>query len=487
MPQYGPPWSEGWRRDLFSNVRAAGRAWVFRRPVPGSWRPFSNQILSLLALDAAIPLLLALVESAGQGTFQWSALPRAAFPLPLALLAGWLISQRARTDRALPLVATVALALLLVLDLAGAALDLLQRLEWLPSDDEALVEPGFLLFAWWAAVTGVAVARLLATTWPARVADALWCLAALALPLWWVPYAPLWGPADEDAADAYAVAREEVVYAQPRLLRETALRLAPQRPGVEDVYFVGAAGYADENVFLNEASLAAEVVRTRFDADGRIALLSNDARTIRTLPLASATSLRQTLQAVARTMNTEEDTLFLFVTTHGSEDHTLAMEFWPLQLAGITPDMLRSMLDEAGFKWRVVVLSACYAGGFVEALRNSRTLVMTAADAFNQSFGCGADSDLTYFGKAFFDEALRETVSLPAAFDRARAAIAAREARQRFAPSNPVMFVGEDMRPRLDRLARRMELRLGGRSSRSRCEPSAAAGTGCEDSRVGAN
>jgi hypothetical protein len=83
---------------------------------------------------------------------------------------------------------------------------------------------------------------------------------------------------------------------------------------------------------------------------------------------------------------------------------------------------------------------------------------MTAADARRQSFGCGAESDFTYFGKALFDEELRRTWSFAEAFERARAAIAQRERAGKYEPSNPQMHVGGAMAAKLraveSRLAR---------------------------------
>jgi hypothetical protein len=71
-------------------------------------------------------------------------------------------------------------------------------------------------------------------------------------------------------------------------------------------------------------------------------------------------------------------------------------------------------------RWKVIVVNACYSGGFVDALRDDSTMVMTSARADRTSFGCGADSDITYFGKAFLAEALNRTTSLREAFDLAR-------------------------------------------------------------------
>ena len=51
----------------------------------------------------------------------------------------------------------------------------------------------------------------------------------------------------------------------------------------------------------------------------------------------------------------------------------------PLELAPLTAPALRSLLDDAGIKWRIIVVSACYSGGFVDALQDDNTLIVTAA------------------------------------------------------------------------------------------------------------
>lgn len=469
IPSYGPPVSRGPRADLRSNLLAGLAALVFLRVRPERWRPFASQIMALLGLDVAVSLVFSVAETGVDGVFRWDALPRALFPLGLGLLAGWLVSRRPRADMLWTTVATVILATVCWYDLLSNLLLAGRDRQWW-AVGEGWDYAEHLMHAWWGLATAVAVARVAGASGAMlRVAHGAWVVAAVAAPLWWAPYTRLWVQIPEDAVQAEApeVSREEVIYAQGRLLQSAAARLAPQRPGVEDLFFVGAAGYADEDVFLNEVSLASEMIRTRYDADGHVMLLSNNPKTVRTLPLASATSLRQTLQAVARTMDRDEDVLFLFLTTHGGEDHSLAMQFWPLQLADLRPEMLKSMLDEAGIRWRVVVVSACYAGGFIEPLRDDRTMVLAAADARNASFGCGADSDLTYFGKAFFDQALRETYSFSTAFEKARALIGERERANRFQASNPDMYVGREIALKLDRIARRMAARAGGHKGAS--------------------
>jgi hypothetical protein len=156
-------------------------------------------------------------------------------------------------------------------------------------------------------------------------------------------------------------------------------------------------------------------------------------------------------------MNRDQDVLFLYLTSHGSEDHRFTLEFRPLRLRDLDPTALREMLDASGIRWRIIVVSACYSGGFIEPLKNDSTLVVTAADAHHMSFGCGAESDFTYFGKAYFDQALRATYSFTGAFETARRAIETRERAEGRIPSNPQMYVGPEMARKLEGVAARLE------------------------------
>jgi hypothetical protein len=238
------------------------------------------------------------------------------------------------------------------------------------------------------------------------------------------------------------------------LLDEALAGLQPGRPGVEDLYFIGFASYAGQDVFMKEMQSVEAVVRSRFDVDGRVLSLISNPALVGKVPIATLTSLRQALQAVGSLMDPDEDVLWLHVTTHGSDRHQLSVDFWPLQLGAIAPADLRSALDDAGIGWRVVVVSACYSGGFIDALKDARTLVVTAADATHTSFGCSNESDYTYFSRAFYEEALRQTTSLPEAFGLAQASVRAREQMEGLEPSNPQIYAGEHIAARLESLRR---------------------------------
>ena len=110
----------------------------------------------------------------------------------------------------------------------------------------------------------------------------------------------------------------------------------------------------------------------RFGTAGRsISLINNPATTlgcsdrVRHQPPAHAGPHRTV-------MNRDDDVLFLYLTSHGSEDHRFALEFWPLRLRDLDPPTLRQMLDAAGIRWRIIVVSACYSGGFIEPLKDER-------------------------------------------------------------------------------------------------------------------
>ena len=87
-------------------------------------------------------------------------------------------------------------------------------------------------------------------------------------------------------------------------------------------------------------------------------------------------------------------------------------------------------------------MSACYAGKFIEPLRDDNTIVIAAAAADRTSFGCSDDRELTYFGEAFYRDALPATSNLQTAFQKASADIAERERKENKRASNPQAHFG---------------------------------------------
>jgi len=266
----------------------------------------------------------------------------------------------------------------------------------------------------------------------------------------------LWQTAS-DATDSNKITLdEEVFYGQPRLLDEHLVRIEAGKPGVPEIFFLGFAG-DEAGVFMRETITIEQLFRDRYATVGHSMMLVNNPATARELPFASYESLSRALQRIGEQMNGKEDLLFLFLTSHGLDDHHLSIKLSPFEFANISPQMLAKALDDAGIERRVVVVSACYSGGFISALADDNTLVITAASADRTSFGCNDTNNLTDFGRAYFDEALHETRSFTEAFERAKAIIAAREAANGSTPSHPQIAGGKSLRAQLEWFARETE------------------------------
>ncbi len=257
----------------------------------------------------------------------------------------------------------------------------------------------------------------------------------------------------QDVDFGNAIDIEQTYYAQHGLLNRALNKLTAERRGEVDLYFVGFAGYAHEDVFLHEVSQAQAIVAKRLAGSGRTLAMINNPATVDTVPLANRHNLERTLKTIGKMMNGDEDILMLLLSSHGSADASLEVSFDEFQLNDLNANELRAALDAAQIEWRIVVVSACFAGSFIDALRTPKTLIITAAAADRSSFGCSHKRQWTYFGEAFFADALTQTTSLSAAFEIARERIAKRESLEKKEPSLPQIEVGDAIAAHLQRLA----------------------------------
>lgn len=287
------------------------------------------------------------------------------------------------------------------------------------------------------------------------------------LPLFQLPQQPLWHhdySIQTDTADTVEITEtntginiENTFYRQNDLVRQATESLLPERAGVIDLFFLGVAGYADEDVFMNEVKLAKQLFDAKFDTKDRSLMLINNSKTVEALPLANAHNLESAVIAIAETMDLEEDIFFLMLSSHGSKDHKLTIDYYPLEMNDIDPVEIKRTLDNAGIKWRVIVVSACYSGGFIEPLIDENTLIMTASDKDNNSFGCGHDGDYTYFGEALFGKSLNEERDFSTAFYGARKDIEAREIEESLEASMPQIRIGRNIEKQLALLIDRLD------------------------------
>jgi len=441
-------------------IASAFRLVSFRRVMPEDVPESAPVLLLLVAAFALVPALLALAFGGAVGRFDIQHLSHALFPVAVLLAGAAALAGLLRASGLLPRLLAAGLLAGIAIQLLVGAVGLVATWgTWAYEQMWLGMAMQYLPSLW----LGLAIARfavdLGALPGLRRLAVLLAAFALVTVPIHWVDYNPsMWLPdlppvEGDPAAGGWDAAREEALYAQPRLLERELAAVERGTPGTIDVFFVGVGGYGYQDVFRKEVDAVAALFRERFGAGGRIVKLINNPKTALTHPMASVTALRASLVRVADRMD-PEDVAFIFLTSHGTERHRFSLDLQPFRLQELTPAVLRKALDDAGIRNRVMVVSACYSGGFVEPLRDPHTLVITASAANRNSFGCSNTAEWTYFGKAYFDEALRSTHSFTAALEAAKPVIAAREKAEGFEPSNPQVALGETLIPTLQALER---------------------------------
>ncbi|MEY4563707.1 MAG: hypothetical protein RLZZ618_2984 [Pseudomonadota bacterium] len=472
---------------LIDGLRAVGflqPRWP--RAEPGPWA-----VLAMVALTLVVSVGIQRTMMSGPLVFHWRAVGAGWFGMLLGAWGCWVVvwsRRRARPSLTelesdapgqtshdeFPRAGTLFTWAMVV----GVAVSLpmaLAHMAWLAVSP---VSPRLAQWAGWAFFWVPTGWMLLAQAWllgrQARggVARALVVLAvgvAATQALWvqprwfWYPDASATEAATESDAEAAELARfhltQEVAEAQTGALLGALDAIEPQRAGTVDLYAITFAPYADEDVFSREVAMVDDVMHKRFDTGGRSILLQNHASTAASKPWATPLNLQRAIDRAAQRMDLNEDVLFLHLTSHGARDGRLSAGFFPLEVDEVTPQKLRQWLDAAGIRYSVISVSACFSGSWVAPLRAPGSLVMTAADAINTSYGCGKKSPLTFFGRAVYDEQLRtSTRSFQEAHAAARKIIDTREkeAGKTDGYSNPQIDVGTEIVPKLAELEARL-------------------------------
>jgi hypothetical protein len=207
--------------------------------------------------------------------------------------------------------------------------------------------------------------------------------------------------------------------------------------GARKVVVAAFGLWADQSVFENEAKGAADIVAKRFGGTDVVVRVNNRWETQATNETVAAT-----LDTVSKTMDAENDVLVMIFTSHGTRGGLAVKAGFTEET--LSPWLLNTTLRYTGVKHRVIIVSACYSGIFLP-LAGPDTLVITAADATHPSFGCRDGAEWTYFGDAFFNNALRRAKGLRDAFNIARNLVRKRELSEGFDPSNPQIAGGENI------------------------------------------
>lgn len=264
-------------------------------------------------------------------------------------------------------------------------------------------------------------------------------------------YGPLVSDGVGGGNDIRGQAVETILYNQADLLDRALADIQPGNPDKIDLYLLAVGGDGSQEVFRREVAYAVDLFNERFETEGRSVSLVNSRTSYESIPMATRTSLGKSIEVLADRMD-DEDILFVYMTSHGSREHQLVLDFNDMQLPDLSADELGEILSDSGIKWKVVVVSACYAGGFIEPMREDTTMIITAAAADRTSFGCSDEADMTYFGRAYLAESLSETDDFRAAFDTAVERIKKREEDEGVSPhSNPQAVAPAPIQGHLER------------------------------------
>lgn len=221
-------------------------------------------------------------------------------------------------------------------------------------------------------------------------------------------------------------------------LLESAIAQLPESTPEQELYALTVAGDGKQSVFMREADYVNNLLLQRFSAYGTVTLV-NHRDHINDRPMATRESMSRAVEGIAQRAG-PEDLVFIYLTSHGSRNHELNLDVPRIQFADLPASELATLLKPLADRDKVIVISACYSGGFIPSLKDPRTVVITASRADRVSFGCSDDNDFTYFGRALFANALNQTDDLERAFKQAKDEVSQREKEQDFAPSEPQIW-----------------------------------------------
>ena len=414
-------------------------------------RPSILQLIFWGILGGSANSLFSWLSSGEVGDFNPQGLISYALWPFIALIVGIFLSQRINNPRLMLVPALLWLVLDTHIALLQSFIQYLGYIDVLPYIFYDYFPIIFMvLFVWQSLAVVWVFSRELKWPWWERALIVAATLFTLVVWQMSVKSQPIWKV--EEVPPTFA---EDAFYAQNQVLNKSLEAVQYGEFAQSHWYFLGVAGVGYQDVFKSEVERIKEQFDTRFGTFGRSLVLINNPTTRTKIPIASRTSMDLALRRIGQQMNRESDVLFLYMTSHGLPNQ-FEMENAPIDLNDVDPKWLKETLDKAGIRWRVIVISACYSGSFVPALQDDNTLIITASAADRASFGCSNEADYTYFGRAFFDQAMREQTSVSAAFEQAKATVAQWESAQGFEASEPQWSIGKNMEFMLPQLEQRL-------------------------------
>jgi hypothetical protein len=161
---------------------------------------------------------------------------------------------------------------------------------------------------------------------------------------------------------------------------------------------------------------------------------------------------RLTAEAMAATLKASAERAtagcLVYYTSHGAPQGAVLDVKGRMTL--LRPAAMAAIIDEAcPDRPVVVIISACFSGGFVSHLQGPQRMVLTAARPDRSSFGCSSEDKYPFFDACFMDS-VAEARNFPALAPAIQACVTRRETAMRLSPpSEPQVSIGGEARLRL--------------------------------------
>ena len=438
---------------LGRNLAAGLRLALFLPVARTSFRISLTQLLLVVVLSAAIDIDADWARAAHEARFSLLGLHGEIFALGLLALASATLAILRRDSELYLALPIVVLASFPVVQIVHVVPDLPRMANRLTPETNALIE--YAVLAW---MFVIAMRAVYVCTDPARSRRTLWAAAGgllLIAPFWFAPLLgplePWWREIDASVPDPGAIspASEAVLAAQDFMVDRALDQLEEERPGVSDLYFVAFAPDARRAGFVADVDAAQRTMDERWDTHGRSVVMLNSPATVAERPFASITHLRQVLLEIGDIIDADDDVVMVYVTGNSGADHTLTAVNPPLELAALSPQGLKQLFEAANIRWRIVVVSTCEAGAWIDALKDDETAVIASSAVGVRGADCAGSLRPGAFAGAFFGDAMRHSDDLTAAFEAARRQLVAQHA------PDPVMSMGPTIAEHLKLLRQR--------------------------------
>ena len=209
------------------------------------------------------------------------------------------------------------------------------------------------------------------------------------------------------------------------------------------LWFAGFGLHSGSKAFLGDVQLARkrlaeinpDIISYSFDNEPQQNKLA--------APFAHLGTIDQTARDIASQAKAG-DVVTLLLTSHGYTDF-VSVEIGKRSYAPILSHHLRTALLPLEKLPTVLIISSCYSGSMIEQLKAPNRIIVTASAKDKVSYGCQALEHNTFFIDALFGSKLDTRQNLMQVFEHTKELVSEREKKEKFEPSLPQIFIGDNM------------------------------------------